>query len=192
MKIDLSPEVKKEPPAISGILKRGILGILVSLSAVLAMNFYYDINLKYEENRILQLQEKHQAYLKSETQMQEIKKDVEYLDKKISAFNNLLPRRFYWSEKLLSLARIIPEEIWLRKLSIERKDSREMLKLRGFLFTLRADERPISVLNNFIKALKADKSFFGDFSNMSLVDTRMTSVKNRNVLEFNMELSVKE
>ena len=191
MRIDLSPT--KQPKALKSkfIIKRFIISVFCSILIVFIVNVYFSLTLDLKKAKLSKSKEKYKLYLSLQNDVSDLEKQIDSFNSRRSMYKKMLYKRFLWSEKLVQLAKIIPEEMWLRKLTLETKDENELLRIHGSLFTLNKADKPIWLLNNFIKTIQTNNNFFKDFSDIYLIDTRTISTNNKEVLDFNMELILK-
>lgn len=192
MNINLLPEkeIIKSLDKID-LAKKLLCGVLCSVALVVIVNLYFGFIIGHRQGKLTALEKEYHDYLELKESVKKLNQEIDSLDKMSALLEEFSPQQFYWSAKLLDLSEIIPEEIWLNKLQAEIKEDEEKLSLQGYLLPFRIEERPISVLNRFIKRIKEEDKFFKDFSDIFLVDVKAASLKNKEVLEFNIELILK-
>ena len=188
MRIDLLPESeasknleKKE------IVTKSIYGLVATLLLIGAIATILSIDKGIKRAKFLSLEGKYKHYVSLKKDVQTLKEAIDYLEKEFVLVDSLF-KKFYWSEKLLLLSELMPNEIWLKKLEIDKDGE---IKMRGFLLPPQAEERPISVLSDFIKKLQENNIFFRDFSEISLIDVKSVLAKEKEIFEFNMNLKLK-
>jgi Tfp pilus assembly protein PilN len=169
-------------------LKKAAIAIIVP---VVIMCFIFPpilISRHAQAQRLKKLEEKYSAYVAIEAEVKKNKDDLAYLHNRSKLLENVLPEKFYWSEKLVALAKTIPPQAWIHQLSIQN----DGLSINGFIYSERAVERPLEILNKFIKALNTSEDFANDFKTIALIDVKTgTGIDDKQILEFNLLVSVK-
>ncbi len=188
MRIDLLPESEASKKLEQQmIIRKAIYGLIGSLILIGSITIYFAIDMNLKRAKFLKLEGKYQRYVNLKRDVQTLKEDIQYLNKEFELIDSLF-KKFYWSEKLLLLSQLMPQEIWLKKLEIDQEGE---IKMRGFLLPPQAEERPISVLSEFIKRLQENDNFFRDFSEITLIDVKSVTSNEKEVFEFNMNLRLK-
>ncbi|MCK5287950.1 MAG: hypothetical protein KAJ79_02725 [Candidatus Omnitrophica bacterium] len=121
-------------------------------------------------------------------EIEELKKNISCLQGKTNLLNHSLFKKFYWSEKLIIFSQMLPKEIWLKTIKVDESGN---LKLHCFLLPPKSEKRPLSLIRDLIKNLQNNDAFFKDFTEISLVDLKSSSIKDKEVLIFNLMLSIK-
>ncbi len=190
MKINLLPESEIARALDKNeIIRRSIFGLLSTLAFIAIFFIIFGINMRFKRSKFVTLEGKYKNYVNLKTEVQTLKDNIHALNKEFGLINSSLFKKFFWSEKLLNISKIMPREIWLRTIRIDKNDK---VKIQGLLLPSSSEERPISILSRFIRSLKEDKEFFKDFSEIALVDVKSISVKDKDIYEFNIALTVKE
>lgn len=145
-----------------------------------------------KKSTVANLEKRYTIYQGLQEEIKGLSANVAYLDRELTLIENFFPKKFYWSEKLLQLSKKVPEEIWFQRLSVSTNKEKELLKINGSVANLNPEEKPLSLLNKFIKALKDDRDFSASFSEIRLVDVKTASLQNKEILEFNLELPLKK
>ena len=192
MKINLLPEEEAVKSLDKQeIIKKMVSGALCVIAFVALLNLYFTLSLKIRSAQLRDLEQKYQEYISLEKQARALLKKTNDLERESTILDKFFPQHDFWSENLSELARLTPQEIWINKLTVDTQNKKEVLKIQGTLFTLQTDERLISVLNRFIKALRNDRELFKNFLDIILVDVKTTTTQGKEVLKFNLELPVK-
>lgn len=129
-------------------------------------------------------------------------KDIDTLiqhKKELNEFLIFLKQHFKkgisWSEKLTSLASLVPEEIWLNEIFLrkEKKEEKEntFLDVWASVGYLKTDEEMLDKINSFAELIKNDNVFFKDFDNLSLFEIRKAGDKEK-FMNFKFSLSIKQ
>jgi Tfp pilus assembly protein PilN len=151
----------------------------------------------------------HSFYLKSSfknisseyKEAEKLKKEIgllhqqgEALQEDIALLRAFLKRDVIWSAKLEQLQRIIPEEVWLRNLSFEKKQGEDgvaSLTLSGALVPSQ-NMNAIATLSDFINRLKENKEFSESFGKPTLSDVRSEPRENTEVMNFLIEMPLEK
>ena len=190
MKINLLPESETTKVLDKNeIIRRSIFGLLFTLATIAIFFISFGINMRFKRLEFVTLESKYKNYVSLKTEVQTLKEGIHALNKEFGLIDSSLFKKFFWSEKLLSISKIMPKEIWLREIRLDKKDQ---VKVQGLLLPSSSEERPISVLSQFIRSLKEDKAFSKDFSEIALVDVKSIFVKDKDIYEFNIALTVKK
>ncbi|MFA6282258.1 MAG: hypothetical protein WCY05_07150 [Candidatus Omnitrophota bacterium] len=193
MSINLLPSEEKNVAADRQIIIRKVIcGGLVSLATIVIINMFFGIILMSRNAQVTKLEKKYNIYQNLQKDIVDLRKNIDYLNREIALIEGFFSNNFSWSGKLLTLAKNIPQEIWLKRLAINNEKGIQVLKISGSVTNLETDEKPLSILNKFIERLKKDNAFSKDFEEIALIDIRSASIKTREILEFNMDLIVKK
>jgi Tfp pilus assembly protein PilN len=193
MSINLLPPEEKVPLIDKQIaIRKALCGFLCALALIVILNMFFGFMLMNKHNIVNNLEKKYKVYQGLQGEVKSLQENIDYLNRKSALMQNFLPTKFYWSEKLLELSKKVPEEIWFQRLSISSDREKDTLRINGSVANLNREEKPLSILNNFIKTLKDDEVFSKNFSEIRLVDVKSSSLQNKEVLEFNLELPLKK
>lgn len=193
MAINLLPPEEKIKVIDKQIVgRKALCGFLCSLALIVLINMFFGIILMSKNSYVANLEKKYKIYQDLQGDIKKIKENIDYSNREFELIDKFFSNHFYWSEKLLKLSQKVPEEIWFQRLSINNDKDRGVLKINGLVANINSEERPLSILNKFIKTLKNDQTFFNDFSEIRLIDVKSASLKNKEGLEFNLELLLKK
>jgi Tfp pilus assembly protein PilN len=145
-----------------------------------------------KKSTVATLEKRYKIYQDLQGEIKGLNENIAYSNREAALIENFFPKKFSWSEKLLELSKKLPEEIWFQRVAISTYKDNGMLRIKGSVANLNLEEKPLSILNRFIKTIKADTSFSASFSDIRLADVKSTILKNKDVLEFNLELPVKK
>ena len=148
------------------------------------------------------VREKNEAYLTrlvgSEKEAKEAVRKIDKLNNELAIFQKrkdiyklLSLRKVVWYEKLTQLQRILPQEIWIRELSLQRgRDLRELfLSLKMSLINL-TNKNLTAFLGEFINRIKTT-DFFTGFKEIVLSNVKHITRKGWEMMEFNLKLEFK-
>jgi Tfp pilus assembly protein PilN len=193
MSINLLPPEEKTSSVDKHIISRkAICGFLCSLAIIVIINMFFGVILMNKKSTVANLEKRYKIYQGLQEEIKGLNTSVAYLNRELTLIDDFFPKKLYWSEKLLQLSKKVPEEIWFQRLSINTDKERELLRINGSVANLNPEEKPLSLLNKFIKTLKDDQVFSVSFSEIRLVDVKTASLQNKEILEFNLELPLKK
>ncbi len=148
------------------------------------------------------VRKKNEAYLTrlvgSEKEAKEAVRRIDKLNNELAIFQKrkdiyklLSSRKVIWHEKLTQLQRILPQEIWIRELSLQRgRDPRKLfLSLRMSLINL-TNKNLTAFLGEFINKIKTT-DFFTGFKEIVLSNVKHITRKGWEMMEFNLKLEFK-
>jgi hypothetical protein len=159
-----------------------LIGLLISVHTFYLKSSLKNISSEYREAE----------KMKKEIGVLHRQKDL--LEKNIVQLSALLNRDVLWSSKLEQLRQIIPQEVWLRELSFEKRRGEgkvPTLLLTGALVP-GPDMNAIATLSHFINRLKENKEFSGDFGNPALSDVRSETREKTEIMNFSIEMPLEK
>ena len=142
--------------------------------------------------------------LPKKEETEKLKMRVDVLNKKVGAINELMVKRFSWEKKLNSLSDSMTPGIWLTELEYDEKLTEspkandENAKKKGgqaaenalsrYLILSGAasniGEEGTALVGRFIKSLKADPSFYSDFSGIELDTIKREKIDDQEIMTF--------
>jgi Tfp pilus assembly protein PilN len=108
-------------------------------------------------------------------QFDSIKHEIKGTNTKVRAIEALIEKRLSWSRILNELSNSMVAGIWLNALTYQEKAGKTALKTRVLTLSGSASaggEEATRDVARFIKALKANKNFFENFSDVELVSIK--------------------
>lgn len=231
IEINLLPEElrKKEPKfkkfdfsAISldniNIKKMSLINIGIIAIAVLAAFhlglFLIGVNSKASLNTVAK---KNEALLPKKTEADSLKNELGLINKKVTAIDGLMVKRFSWAKKLESLSDAITPGIWLTELSYDEKSGERIvsvaktsngkskkgssrsvaekvlfryLVLSGYASSM--GEQGTALIGKFIKSLKDNSQFYSDFSEITLDSIKSDKFQDQEVMNFKITCLFKQ
>jgi len=190
MGINLLPESETiKSVSINKIIKRSATAILCSILLVASAAVYLSVKINVTNSEFKKLESKFKDYTELQRAVKGLDQDLTFLNGEATLITEKLSRRLIWSEKLLILAQIMPEAMWLKTITANKQNE---MHLKGLLLPLVAERRPLAILSDFIKQLKEDQGFFMGFSEISLVDVKTIKANEREILEFNILIKAEQ
>ncbi|MFA6141791.1 MAG: hypothetical protein WC738_00655 [Candidatus Omnitrophota bacterium] len=232
IEINLLPEEyrKKEPKFksidfggfnIAGILPKKLPLAKIGIVAAIALVSFHLILLAIGINSKTSfgsLSKKYDLLLPQKKEADLRKTDLELINKKVSAIDGLMVKRFSWARKLNSLSDCMTPGIWLNDLSYEEKEGDRVvmvntkpqngktkktgskavaekvvlryLTLSGYASSM--GEQGTALIGKFIKSLKDNSQFFSDFSEIKLDSIKSEKFMDQEVMNFKITCQFKE
>lgn len=190
-----------------------VFGILITIQVIL---FFIGI---YSKSMLTSLEARYKEIFPKKKEALTLKAQVETINKKISAINELMVKRFSWAKKLNDLSDTVTAGIWLTELSYNEKlaektkDTPEIklpkeknqalplkpvtekillkyLVISGFASSM--GEEGTALVGKFIKGLKENDSFYSDFSEIELGVIKSDRIEEQEVMNFKITCLFKE
>jgi len=193
----LSPELSPIRKATSlAFHLRNVPTILFSISLIFFMvGIYLRIETIYRKKSLSNITQEYMQAEELTKKIKSLQQEGAKLNEEIDALSVYLRRNLLWSEKLAQLRSLIPKEVWLSRLSLEKKavkdSSISSLFLKGSLIP-QDRTSPIGTLSMFINGIKEDKAFFRDFDNLILSDFLTETYKKTEIMTFLLEMPIKK
>jgi Tfp pilus assembly protein PilN len=204
MKIQLNLIPGKVAPFRLKSLRRifSITSLLAFFLLIIAMGYIYIDNyyeIKDYQNQLALISKKYDLLNKEVFQIMEYKREWDSLQHKISLVSELREKQIWWTPKLQALAELIPENIWIDKLSVQKSTqaprkvsspqaqaySSIILILEGF--ALPGDNQGFRSIENFAQQLKENPSFNRIIQEINL--TTATRTEREELLAMSFQLS---
>ena len=231
IEINLLPEElrKKEPQfkkvdmsklSLEGIpvlkIAGAAFGVLVAIQLLL---FFIGI---YTRTQYVSLENRCQKLLPRKTEADGLKKQVDTINKKIKAIDELMVKRFSWAKKLDDLSDSMTPGIWLNELSYNEKIAEapaaaadlvpaakknsgqgsvqkavrpEKTAMRYLIISGYASsmgEEGTALIGKFIQSLKDNASFYSDFKDIELGNIKRDKIEDQEVMSFKITCLFKE
>lgn len=164
------------------------------------------------------LSKKYDSLLPQKKEADSLKSDLDLINKKVSAIDGLMVKRFSWARKLNSLNDCMTSGIWLSDLSYDEKESDRVvtvsaksqngkakkagsrtvaekvvlryLTLSGYASSM--GEQGTALIGKFIKSLKDSSQFFSDFGEIKLDSIKSEKFTDQEVMDFKITCQFKE
>lgn len=159
---------------LAGGIFAGVMALLVIIPALGA---------NIRGRQILALLEKEKNLMPQKTNVEAINNEIAVLKVKLSALDDITKRRFLWSRKLNELSDLVLPGIWFNRIGAELDNN---LTIEGSVIS--KNEEAMASVGKFIKNIKDDKLFFGDFSDIKLESVQRENIDKRDVVEFTIVL----
>ncbi len=178
-----------------------ITSLLAFFLLIIAMGYIYIDNyyeIKDYRNQLALISKKYDILNKEVFQIMEYKREWDSLQHKISLVSELREKQIWWTPKLEALAELIPENIWIDKLSVQKSTqaprnlsspqaqaySSIILILEGF--ALPGDNRGFRSIENFAQQLKENPSFSKIIQEINLTTATRTEREELSAMSFQL------
>jgi len=203
MKIQLNLIPGRVAPFRLKSLRRifSITSLLAFFLLIIAMGYIYIDNyyeIKNYRNQLALISKKYDILNKEVFQIMEYKREWDSLQHKISLVSELRGKQIWWTPKLQALAELIPENIWIDKLSVQKSTqaprnlsspqaqaySSIILILEGF--ALPGDNQGFRSIENFAQQLKENPSFNKIIQEIDLTTATRTEREELSAMSFQL------
>jgi len=203
MKIQLNLIPGRVAPFRLKSLRRifSITSLLAFFLLIIAMGYIYIDNyyeIKDYRNQLALISKKYDILNKEVFQIMEYKREWDSLQHKISLVSELREKQIWWTPKLQALAELIPENIWIDKLSVQKSTqaprnlsspqaqaySSIILILEGF--ALPGDNQGFRSIENFAQQLKENPSFSKIIQEIDLTTATRTEREELSAMSFQL------
>jgi hypothetical protein len=133
--------------------------------------------------------------------LSEVEKDLEKAVEERGLISKVQIKRVEWSQKLVDLSKIMPDDLWLTDLSTKttekkRRGSKEVeeetyLIIKGVTVPIPGGE-PLGGIAHLISSLNSLDSFQRDFDPATLVYSNLSREKDRELMEFEISSKLKD
>ncbi len=203
MKIQLNLIPGRVAPFRLKSLRRifSITSLLAFFLLIIAMGYIYIDNyyeIKDYRNQLALISKKYDILNKEVFQIMEYKREWDSLQHKISLVSELREKQIWWTPKLQALAELIPENIWIDKLSVQKSTQAPrnlsspqaqahpsiILILEGF--ALPGDNQGFRSIENFAQQLKENPSFNKIIQEIDLTTATRTEKEELSAMSFQL------
>ena len=189
-----------------------IAAVLISLHAILFVVG------SYSKSRAAVMAEKYKAIMPERNNALALKSQIDLMNRKVSAIDELMVKRFSWAQKLSNLNDSIVPGIWLSDITYDEKigertmqvvtkqaaaggknqtlkQSTEKVVLRYLVISGYASsmgEQGTASIGKFIQSLKDNPGFYSDFSGIELGSIKSEKVQDQEVMSFKLTCMFKQ
>jgi len=160
--------------------------------------FFY-VKLSSSLDRKIKMHRTQRVYLSG--QLSQVERDLEKATEERGLISKLQVKKVEWSQKLMDLSKIMPDDLWLTNLSIKttekrKKGSRDVeeetyLTIKGVTVPMPGRE-PLDSIAHLISSLNSLDSYQRDFNAATLVYTHLSREKDREFMEFEISSKLKD
>lgn len=218
IEINLLPEeLKKSQPKLrkADLSKLNLQNIpvikiaIASIAVLISVHFLLFAIGMYAKFSIASLSKNDEKISPKKKEAETLKRQREMINKKVSAIDELMVKRFSWARKLNDLSDSVTPGIWLRNISYEEKiiqpaggkEKKELLKssapkpmlkylmMSGYASSM--GEQGAALVGKFMKSLKENRDFYADFSDIQLGSIRSDKIEDQEVMSFTITCLLK-
>lgn len=169
----------------------------------------------YSKSNLTSLTARYERILPLKKDADTLKSQVDMINKKVRAIDELMVKRFGWSKKLSDLSDSVTPGIWLTDLTYDEKMTErqiqpdpkaanaktkprtgaEMAMARCLIISGYASgmsEEGTSLIGKFIKSLNDNRDFYSDFSDIELGSIKRDKIDDQEVMSFKITCFFKE
>lgn len=191
---------------------------ITAASILLAVHVLLFVVGVYSKAKASDLSKKYGAILSERKTAINLKAQIDLINKKIRAIDELMVKRFGWAKKLNDLSDSMVPGIWLSNLEYEEKTveraqtaagrgqnardrapaartatekaTARYLILSGYASSM--GEQGTALIGKFIKSLKDNPDFYSDFSDIELGSIRSERMQDQEVMSFKLTCMFKQ
>ncbi|MDD5069678.1 MAG: hypothetical protein PHV17_03020 [Candidatus Omnitrophica bacterium] len=167
------------------VIKNCLIAVFFFSILIFATNLYCDITIKVKKDKFKGMEARYRKNRDLVREVAQLKEEIDRIKAETTLIETSLYKNFLWSEKILNLSKMIPDQIWLSLIKVTPKGD---MVLRGYFLPPEAKDMTLTILNDFIKKLQENSEFVNDFSEVSLGNVRSVSLKGRNIFEFTITM----
>lgn len=202
IEINLLPEeLKKRSSLFSGFSKMDMsgldiknipvlkIGVGIGLAVVGIQLVLFSIGM-ISSSQLSSVSKKLNDILPKKKEADALKAQVADINKRSTAIDELMLKRFSWARKLSELNDCVTPGIWFSELYYDERPipGKDNKSLPGALvvsgYASGAGEQGAALIGRFIKAMQDNKAFYSDFEKIDLVSTKSDKVDNQDVMSF--------
>ena len=191
---------------------------IAAIALLLSLHIILFVVGSYSKARSTEMTKKYNAILPERNRSQALKSQIDLVNRKVTAIDELMVKRFGWAEKLASLSDSVTPGIWLSDLTYDEKvgestkkvitkqaapggknqtlkQSTEKVNLRYLVISGYASsmgEQGTASIGKFIKSLKDNPGFYSDFSSIELGSIKSEKMQDQEVMSFKLTCMFKQ
>lgn len=186
IEINLLPEELRLKRKTEGFdVKYALYALPLAFVVLIAAHIYLFAFQQMKNMTLSSLERTWKAMEPQRKSLEALKKESSMLLQDVKVIQDLSLKRITWADKLNKLSLYLPSGVWFTDISITSKD----FILKGSVISLDKDE--LTLINNFLDRLKADKAFFNNFENIELSSIERRGVGSYEVADFTLNGKLK-
>jgi len=143
---------------------------------------YYEI--KDSQNRLTLILRQYDALNPEVFRIVKYKKEWDSLHHKISLTSELKGKQIWWTPRLQAFSELIPENIWISSISVQRSGPGMTLSLQGF--AVPGDNRGFRSIENFARQIKENPAFSKIMKDINLSTASRTEKEEISAMSFRL------
>ena len=160
----------------------GVFLLLIIWVGWVYIGNYYDI--KDTQNRLALILKQYDALNPEVFRIVKYKGEWDSLHHKISLTSGLKGRQIWWTPRLQAFSELIPENIWIDNISVQKSGPAMTLTLQGF--AVPGDNRGFRSIENFARQLKENPAFSKITKEINLTTASRTEKEEISAMSFRL------
>ncbi|MBA7679473.1 hypothetical protein ES703_87770 [subsurface metagenome] len=160
----------------------GVFLLLIMWMGYVYIDNYYEI--KDTQNRLTLTLRQYDALNPEVFRVVKYKKEWDSLYHKISLTSELKGKQIWWTPRLQAFSELIPENIWISTISVEKSGPGVTLSLEGF--AVPGDNRGFRSIENFARQLKENPAFSKIMKDINLTTASRTEEEEISAMSFRL------
>jgi len=222
----LPPEMRKKEPRFKlmdlgdfDIKSLPLVNIAITAGAILlSVHILLFVIGAHSKAKASSLSKKYNSILPQKKEAMDLKAQIDLINKKVAAIDELMVRRFSWARKLNDLSDSMTPGIWLSSLEYDEKLTERSVKaaarsangkgkapapkeqvekvasrylvISGYASSM--GEQGTALIGKFIQSLKSSPGFYSDFSDIELGSIRSERILDQEVMSFKLTCMFKQ
>lgn len=160
----------------------GVFLLLIMWMGRVYIGNYYEI--KDCQNRLTLILRQYDALNPEVFRIVKYKKEWDSLYHKISLTSELRGKQIWWTPRLQALSELIPENIWISSISVQKSAEAMTLSLQGF--AVPGDNRGFRSIENFAHQIKENPAFSKIIKEINLTTASRTEKEEISAMSFRL------
>lgn len=222
----LPPEMKRKEPMFKpiefgefDIRSLPLVNIAIATGIILlSVHLLLFVTGIYSKSRAFKLSKQYNSILPQKNEAANLKAQIDLINKKVAAIDELMVRRFSWAKKLNDLSDSVTPGIWLSNLEYDEKFGERSIQLiskpvngkgkapaakkatekvmsrylviSGYASSM--GEQGTALIGKFIQSLKDNPGFYSDFSDIELGSIKSERMQDQEVMSFKLTCMFKQ
>ena len=160
----------------------GVFLLLIMWMGYIYIGNYYDI--KDTQNRVTLIVKQYDTLNPEVFRIVKYKNEWDSLHHKISLTSELKGKQIWWTPRLQAFSELIPENIWISSISVQRSGPGMTLSLQGF--AVPGDNRGFRSIENFARQIKENPAFSEIMKDINLTTASRTEKEEISAMSFRL------
>ena len=160
----------------------GVFLLLIMWMGRVYIGNYYEI--KDSQNRLTLILRQYDTLNPEVFRIVKYKKEWDSLHHKISLTSELKGKQIWWTPRLQAFSELIPENIWISSISVQRSGPGMTLSLQGF--AVPGDNRGFRSIENFAHQIKENPAFSKIIKEINLTTASRTEKEKISAMSFRL------
>jgi len=160
----------------------GVFLLLIMWMGRVYIGNYYEI--KDSQNRLTLILRQYDALNPEVFRIVKYKEEWDSLHHKISLTSELKGKQIWWTPRLQAFSELIPENIWISSISVQKSGPGMTLSLQGF--AVPGDNRGFRSIENFAHQIKENPAFSKIMKDINLTTASRTEQEEISAMSFRL------